>query len=133
MMPVGFEEGRIASPPLSASQRVGWFSMGPKPGATGAAILVGHYDSTTGPAVFYRLSELRPGRLIYVTRKDGLRLRFRVTRKATYPKDDFPGREVYADPGRPELRLITCSGAFDTSTRHYVDNTVVYATLIGKG
>ncbi|MEV4162649.1 class F sortase, partial [Nonomuraea dietziae] len=133
IMPVGFEEGRIASPPLSASQRVGWFSMGPEPGATGAAILVGHYDSTTGPAVFYRLSELRPGRLIYVTRKDGRRLRFRVTRKATYPKDDFPGREVYADPGRPELRLITCSGAFDTSTRHYVDNTVVYATLIGKG
>ncbi|GAA2364648.1 hypothetical protein GCM10010404_18740 [Nonomuraea africana] len=40
---------------------------------------------------------------------------------------------MYADPGRAELRLITCGGAFDTGTRHYVDNTVIYARLAGKG
>jgi hypothetical protein len=30
----------------------------------------------------------------------------------------------------PELRLITCGGAFDTATRSYRDNVVVYARLV---
>ncbi|MEU7892695.1 class F sortase [Nonomuraea sp. NPDC049152] len=133
VMRVGTEEGRIAAPPLSASGKVGWFEGGPKPGEPGAAILLGHYDNTTGPAIFYKLSELRPGQRIYVTRKDGERLRFVVTKIATYPKDDFPAAKVYGDPGYPALRLITCAGAFNTTTRHYVDNTVVFARLLNRG
>ncbi|MET9341366.1 class F sortase [Nonomuraea sp. NPDC003804] len=131
VMRVGVDEdGRIGAPPLSVSDKVGWFKMGPRPGAPGAAVMVGHYDNTTGPAVFYRISELTPGRRVFVTRKDGRRLRFVVTKVATYPKDEFPAREVYGDPGHPALRLITCAGAFNTTTRHYLDNTVVFAKLI---
>jgi hypothetical protein len=28
------------------------------------------------------------------------------------------------------LRLVTCSGNFDRSTGHYVDNTIVYAVRV---
>ncbi|WP_431899643.1 class F sortase [Nonomuraea sp. bgisy101] len=130
---VGRDEDRIAAPPLSAPGKVGWFEGGPRPGAQGAAVLLGHYDSTTGPAVFYKISELRPGQRIFVTRKDGERLRFVVTKVSTYPKDDFPADKVYGDPGYPALRLITCAGAFNLTTRHYVDNTVVFAKLVHGG
>jgi hypothetical protein len=38
---------------------------------------------------------------------------------------------VYRRTPRPTLRLITCDGSFDSSTGHYVDNYIVFATLIG--
>ena len=31
---------------------VGWFGEGTKPGAPGNAVMAGHVDSKTGPAVF---------------------------------------------------------------------------------
>jgi|GEM_PF-5234489 len=32
-------------------------------------------------------------------------------------------------PSRAELRLITCGGAFDPKTGHYLDNIVAFAHL----
>ena len=40
----------------------GWYDGGPRPGQPGPAVILGHVDSKTGPAVFYRLRALRPGR-----------------------------------------------------------------------
>jgi hypothetical protein len=37
---------------------------------------------------------------------------------------------VYLPALRPELRLVTCGGAFDRATGHYVDNVVVHASLV---
>src|SRR3989442_7571948 len=39
----------------------GWYALGPSPGQTGAAVIVGHVDSRQGPGVFYGLGELAPG------------------------------------------------------------------------
>jgi len=50
-----------------------------------------------------------------------------VDRIAHYPKAAFPTADVYGDVPGPELRLITCGGAFDEGTGHYADNVVVYA------
>jgi hypothetical protein len=36
---------------------------------------------------------------------------------------------VYGDIDHAGLRLITCGGAFDDATGHYLDNIVVFATL----
>ena len=115
---------------LEAPQRftdAGWWSGGVRPGAVGPAVIAGHVDSTTGPAVFFALRELRRGDTIVVARRDGSRARFRVQRTASYAKAKFPTRAVYGPTARPALRLITCSGVFDRSTGHYLDNTVVYA------
>lgn len=37
---------------------------------------------------------------------------------------------MYGATGDAELRLIGCSGDYDTATGHYLDNTIVYATEV---
>jgi sortase (surface protein transpeptidase) len=108
----------------------GWFTGGPAPGETGPAVIAGHIDSRHGPAVFYRLRELRPGQEITVGRRDGSRVRFAVDGVAQYPKDDFPTKAVFGPSPDPLLRLITCGGAYDRSQRSYRDNVVVTARLV---
>ena len=41
-------------------------------------------------------------------------------------KDAFPTGAVYG-PAGPTLRLVTCTGAFDRASRHYMSNLIVYA------
>lgn len=120
--------GALAVP--SSTAVAGWYTGSPKPGAVGSAIIVGHIDSLTGPGVFYRLPELRPGDKVYVKRADGTLVEFRVTSVQTYLKDRFPTQAVYGPTPDPELRLITCGGAFDYATSHYLSNIVVYATQV---
>jgi sortase (surface protein transpeptidase) len=108
----------------------GWFTGGPAPGETGPAVIAGHIDSHRGPAVFYRLRELKPGQEITVGRRDGSSVRFAVDHVAQYPKDAFPTQAVFGPAPDPLLRLITCGGAFDRSRRSYRDNVVVTARLV---
>jgi len=113
--------------PIDYAQ-AGWYSQGPAPGDIGQpAVIVGHVDSTNGPAVFFKLRELHTGDPILVRRADGTSIRFVVYRAAQYPKDSFPARQVYAPDPDAELRLITCTGDFDRATGHYLGNYVVYA------
>ena len=105
----------------------GWWSGGARPGERGPAVIAGHLDSRTGPAVFFRLGALRAGDPIVIVRRDGSRVRFRVQRTARYRKAAFPTARVYGATSGSTLRLITCSGDFDRGSGHYVDNTVVYA------
>jgi hypothetical protein len=127
LITLGLAAGGAMQVPSSTSV-AGWYTRSPRPGAVGSAIIVGHIDSQTGPGVFYRLPELRPGDRIYVQRADRTTAKFRVTVVQTYPKDHFPTRTVYGPTPDAELRLITCGGAFDAATRHYLSNIVVYAT-----
>jgi sortase family protein len=108
----------------------GWWSGGLRPGRRGPAVIAGHVDSQTGPAVFFRLGSLRRGDLVLVRLWGGKLLRFAVRRVARYPKSGFPTESVYGPTRRSTLRLITCSGDFDRAAGHYVDNTVVYAVRV---
>jgi hypothetical protein len=107
----------------------GWYSAGTRPGDPGSAVILGHVDSKRGPAVFYRLRELRRGDLVEVVRADGSRARFTVQRVEQYPKARFPTADVYYPTLTPMLRLVTCGGAFNHKVGHYVDNVIVFATL----
>ena len=122
------EDGSIAAP--ADFDMAGWFDAGPQPGQPGPAVIAGHVDSTTGPAVFYRLRDLRPGDPVEVRREDGSVVTFRVTRIEQHPKDEFPSEAVYGPVPDAELRLITCGGDFNRSTGHYLDNLVVYAVAV---
>jgi sortase (surface protein transpeptidase) len=106
----------------------GWYDRSPRPGATGSAIIAGHIDSVAGPAVFFRLRNLRPGDRAYVRRADGTLAVFRVTAVRSYLKTRFPTAAVYGPVPGPQLRLITCGGAFDPALGSYLSNVVVYAT-----
>lgn len=120
-------DGAGALVPPADFTRAGWFAAGRAPGEVGPAVLAGHVDDHTGPAVFFRLEELVAGDRVAVTGSDGQRVEFTVTRVAAYPKDDFATDEVYGPTTGPELRLITCGGTFDRTRRSYTDNVVVYA------
>jgi len=117
--------------PPSAWQVAGWYADGVRPGALGPAVIAGHVDSSSGPAVFYRLRELRPGDRVVVQQHNGRALTFVVDDVARYPKADFPAHAVYGPAPVPELRLITCTGDFDSRSRSYLDNLVVSAHLVG--
>ncbi|PAY22945.1 sortase [Dietzia natronolimnaea] len=110
---------------------VGWFADGPRPGERGPTVFAGHVDSTSGPAVFFRVLELSRGDLVEVSAADGSIHIYRVDRVEDHPKDDFPTREVFGLSPEDELRLITCTGEFDSSDRRYLDNRVVFATAVG--
>ncbi len=109
----------------------GWWSGGPYPGDPGPAVVVGHVSSVQGPGVFYRLHELRAGDTVTVTRPDGGQAVFRVTSLEEVSKRAFPTTQVYGPVSGPQLRLITCDGAFDQATGHFVDNLIVFATSAG--
>jgi hypothetical protein len=107
----------------------GWYAQGVRPGDPGPAIIAGHVDSRNGPAVFYRLRDLRVGATVLVRTSDGRTLEFVVDNVHRYPKTRFPTAAVYGPTPLPELRLITCTGDFDWTAHSYLDNLVVTARL----
>lgn len=128
-------QGAIEPPPFNQAGTVGWYAAGTRPGAAGAALMVGHLDTETRPAVFYRLSSLRPGQTVRVTRDDGKVAEFTVEGVQVQNRDRFDARQAYGPrrPGRAELRLITCGGTFDRDTGNYTANVIVSAYLTGTG
>lgn len=113
--------------------KAGWYAQGAYPGDRDEppALIVGHVDNYRGPAVFYRLSQLGIGDRVLVPRSDGSTATFVVYKTQNFLKTSFPAQSVYAATGRPELRLITCTGQFDTGARSYLSNFVAYAYLSG--
>jgi LPXTG-site transpeptidase (sortase) family protein len=119
--------GQLEAPPADDVNLVGWHAEGAAPGERGTAIIAGHVDTKTSPAVFAGLAELEKGDVFHVVRADGERVSFVVDDIGTFEKDDFPDERVYADAPRPEVRLITCAGAYDRSVMDYTENLVVFA------
>ena len=107
----------------------GWFAGGVFPGEVGPAILAGHVDSPTGPAVFLRIGELAVGDEVLVESSNGETLTFEITGSRQSSKAEFPTSDVYSNVPRPELRLITCAGTFDHAIGHYTDNLILFAAL----
>ena len=109
----------------------GWYSKGPVPGQNGSSVILGHVDSKTGPAVFYRLKNLDPGDQIAVKLSDDTVAHYQVARVASYANKDFPAMKVYAGShDRPALNLVTCGGKYDRAAGGYQSNVVVYAKYL---
>uniref|UniRef100_UPI0035A67730 class F sortase n=1 Tax=Streptomyces ipomoeae TaxID=103232 RepID=UPI0035A67730 len=121
-------ERRLPAPPDDKPELVGWYSAGPAPGGPGTAVVVGHRDTRTGPAVFAALEMIKPGRIVEVRRADGRIAVYTVDAVRTYEKSRFPDEVVYGLRNRPELRLITCGGTYDRR-KGYASNVVVFAHL----
>lgn len=125
-------DGTIDVPPLGKRAPAGWYRYLASPGEPGPAVILGHVDSAReGPAVFYRLGDLKPGDRFTIRRSDGWITAFTIRKVSVYEKTSFPSDAVYGSVRRAEVRLVTCGGPFDRSTRHYRDNIVVFATLTG--
>ena len=128
VIPVGVEKGTTQVPDDVGV--VGWYRFGPVPGAPGSAVLLGHVDSARqGPGAFFNLGRLEPGDEVGVSYADGSRRRFVVVARRQYRKEQLPDA-VFRRDGPPVLTLVTCGGAFDTTTSRYEDNVVVYAKAV---
>ena len=108
----------------------GWWAGGTPAAYPGPTVIVGHVDSTEGPAVFFRLRELEAGDEIEVIDDHDNVQTFVVVESETYDKNAFPTERVYGNTEGPTLRLITCGGDFDQSARSYRSNVVVYAEVV---
>ncbi|PZS17703.1 MAG: class F sortase [Pseudonocardiales bacterium] len=121
----------VEVPPLSAVGEAGWYRYSPLPGDAGPSVILGHINSAQyGPGVFVRLSTMHTGDLITIVRADHRTAVFRADRIAEYPKSQFPSQAVYGHTDGAKIRLVTCGGKFDPSAGSYLDNIVVYGTLV---
>jgi sortase (surface protein transpeptidase) len=126
--PVGVDRlGNMAVP--SSPQNVGWYRFGPRPGGAGDAVLAGHLDWTSGPAVFWELHRLAPRDEVVFAPANGTQLRFRVTSVRAYSASSRPPAGLFASSGPPRLSLITCAGAWDAQHGIYAERLVVDAVL----
>lgn len=113
----------VPSKPMLA----GWYTGSPTPGQRGPSVLAGHVDSKeTGPAVFYRLGQVKVGDRIEVTLQNGETAYFRAVAVRAYAKRDFPTQLIYGNTDRATLRLVTC-GDWNDDTSEYDGNVVVFA------
>ncbi|MFP7760733.1 class F sortase [Marisediminicola sp. LYQ134] len=109
---------------------IGWFTGGGKPGGRGPTVVAAHVDSPSGPAAFVRLGELENGDRFTLTGVDGTDFEYEVYDSANYAKAEFPTTDVFGAVADDEVRLITCTGFFDTTIGHYDDNLVVSAVRV---
>lgn len=108
-----------------------WYSLGPKPGENGAAVIAGHVDTPSGdPSVFYGIDTLNSGDQIIIVDENGNEIKFAVTNVATYELDDMPLDEIFEKTGPARLNLITCGGDWDKEKKDYTQRIVTYAELI---
>ena len=110
---------------------VGWYASGPKPGQPGDAVLDGHLDWASGPAVFWNLDKLRPGDGIQVIDREAHTLGFRVTSTARFPAGSRPPADLFTADGQSRVSLITCAG--DWNGGQYSQRLVVTAAGVGAG
>jgi sortase A len=109
---------------------VGWYKYGAIPGEKGSAVLAGHFDTKSGgPAIFYRLSELKKGDSIIVTSKSKDERTFIVTEIQVFKNETFPISLVFSQDDTERLNLITCDGVFDNNEKNYTDRLVVFSEL----
>ncbi|MFF3398000.1 class F sortase [Streptomyces sp. NPDC002659] len=130
VMNVGLDpDGWIEAPPPQDPNIAGWYQNGISPGQRGTAVVVGHVDNLSGPAVFYGLGSIVKGEHIEVARFDGKTAVFEVYGVEVFSKANFPGAHVYGDTGYAELRVITCGGGYSKG-RGYDGNVVVFARMV---
>ncbi len=125
-------DGTVQVPSGTSYDEAGWYRFSPTPGSLGPAVILGHVSGAGHASEFFRLGDLRPGNRVRVTRRDGSIAAFEVTGVRRYPKDHFPTQLVYGNTDHAALRLITCGGPFDSAAGSYLENIVVYASLIGS-
>lgn len=124
------ENGQMGVP--EGVDNVGWFEPGTLPGNRGSSVMAGHIDSLTGPAVFYKLDQLKKGDEVVVKDAEGKSLTFIVTKTERYPRKDAPIDEIFGFSYGSRLNLITCTGEFNHKAKTHEERLVVYTELAGQ-
>src|SRR3989344_901555 len=108
----------------------GWYKYGTPPGFVGSAVITGHVDNGLAlPGGFKHLDELKIGDDIYVEKKDGTELHFKVTEIQKYQYKREPLKTLFSRRDLARVNLITCGGTWVPGERSYDERLVVYTEL----
>ncbi len=119
-------QGDMTAPKDPAN--AGWYSLGPRPGEIGSAVIDGHFGYHDNlPAVFDNLSQLRPGDKLYIEDKKGAAATFVVRESRSYDPSADATDVFHSSDGKAHLNLITCEGTWNASQKSYSNRLVVFA------
>ncbi|MEY2849394.1 MAG: hypothetical protein RI885_2061 [Actinomycetota bacterium] len=126
------DDGQMGLPENAAV--AGWYRYGPGlRDAAGATVVAAHIDSRhDGIGPFSLLKNAAVGSTVSMTGSDGSTAAYVVREVRSVGKIEAPMAELFDRAGAPRLVLVTCGGAFDSSTGHYVDNVVVTADPVSS-
>lgn len=120
---VGWWDGVWQSPTGTIDEAV------PQPGAPGVAVLAGHVDSAAaGNGALYNLGTAKPGESVIVYGQGGQQTNWTVSEPPDVVIKSALPSSLWVNSGPAKLALVTCGGPFDSSTGHYEDNVIVWAT-----
>jgi hypothetical protein len=113
---------------------VAWYENLGTLGEPGNVVMAGHIDYwNVGPSVFYNLASVQQGDEVVVAGDDGKLYPFTIEWVRQFDSEAVPLDEVAGPTEEQSLTLITCGGAFDYATAHYLQRTVVRAQRSGPG
>lgn len=129
VLPEGVDDTGAMSLPADPAN-AGWWKFGPGPtSTTGTTVVAAHVDAVGyGIGPFAHLVDVPTGTAITVTGADGSTTGYRVASVDLVQKTGVPWSSIFDQDGPRRLVLVTCGGAFDTTTHHYDSNLVVTAT-----
>lgn len=113
----------------NAADTAGWWDGSAQVGeAFGSTVIAGHVDTAAvGLAPFAQLRDAEAGDVVWLE-GSGQRAGYRVTDVSTVDKDVLASSsDALSQTGTHRLSLITCTGTWDPTTRHYDSNLVVTA------
>ena len=131
------EDGKTSMANPSGPNDVVWYDFsalpgfGGRPGVGGNTVLSGHVDyHDYGPAVFWDLGKLKEGEEITIHLSDGSDYKYAVQWNKVMDSTSANWNDVVASTPQESLTLITCAGAFDSSSRSYDQRRIVWAVRV---
>jgi sortase (surface protein transpeptidase) len=128
-------DGSTFQVPNSAHE-IAWYNFSGAPGSAQTnAIFASHINYYGRAGSFNQIHNLAEGDIVEIHQIDGTMHTYRVIWTKRIYKPSLTWEDVGCRPdtgctSQNTITLITCGGAFDRSSGHYVDNTVVRAELV---
>jgi LPXTG-site transpeptidase (sortase) family protein len=86
----------------------------------------GHVDNYKGPAVFFRLKELKKGDTVIIKNEKGNEITFVVDSVEIYKTSEAPINKIFGPTNEPRLNLITCTGKYSRKKREHEARLVIF-------
>lgn len=120
-------DGAVDVPKVPAN--AAWYSVGPRPGEKGSAVIVGHYGrwKNGDGSVFDNINTLKKGDKLYVKNTKGTMITFIVKETKKYDPDAIAIDVFNSNDGKSHLNLITCEGVWNKISKSYSQRLVVFS------
>ncbi|ERI08708.1 sortase family protein [Aneurinibacillus aneurinilyticus ATCC 12856] len=126
--PVGIlANGQMGVP--ASFEKAGILMPWTKPGENGNAVIAGHFDHYTGPAIFYHLRKLKSGDKVFLYDDKGTKLVFIVKTVESFKVKEAPLERIFGASPKAHLNLITCAGKFNKKTQEHAQRLVVFTEI----